>query len=149
MRSYPSCNPRTVQVTKTYIADGADPERSFTVAEVDKSGLAVAGVPVTFDAGSAGTFASGGNSVTVNSRAISLFNNRAAAPAFTAGTRAGAFPISISSSQADNTLILPVTVTPGPPPSFVVTQGDGQAAPIGTKFPIALKGTGSTSTATL
>lgn len=136
---YPSCNPRTVQVTKTYIEDESDPELSFTVAAVDKSGLAVAGVPVTFDAGSAGTFASGGNSVTVNSRDI-LFNNRAAAPAFTAGTRAGAFPISITSPQADNTLILPVTVTPGPPTSFVVTRGDGQAAPISTKFPIALKG---------
>jgi Fibronectin type III domain len=79
------------------------------------------------------------NTVTVNTQDY-LFKKRAAAPAFTAGTRAGTFPISVTSPEADNTLTLPVTITPDAPTSFVVTNGDGQATPINTKFPIALKG---------
>ncbi len=138
--SYPTCNSPTVQVTNTYDAEQDPlPEESFTVAAVDKNGAALTGVPVTFDAGSAGTFAGGSNSVTVNTEDI-LFKKRAAAPVFTAGTRAGTFPISVTSPQADNTLTLPVTITPDAPTSFVVTQGDGQATPINTTFPIALKG---------
>ncbi len=138
--SYPACNSPTVQVNQTYDADQDPlPAESFTVAAVDKNGVPLTGVPVTFDAGSAGAFAGASNSVTVNSE-NHLFNKRAAAPAFTAGIRAGTFPISVSSPEADNTLTLPVTITPDAPTSFVVTKGDGQATPISTKFPIALQG---------
>lgn len=133
------CNPPIVQVNQTYTEDQQDPDLSFTVETVDKNGVAVSGVPVTFDAGSAGTFAGASNTATVDSNYY-FFRRRAAAPAFTAGTRAGTFPISVTSPQADNTLTVPITITPDSPSSFVVTQGSGQATTINTKFPIALKG---------
>ena len=113
---------------------------SFEVEADDANGNPVLGVPVTFDAGSAGTFTGGSTSVTDLTRTRLTGPSTAIAPAFTPGTQAGTFSISISSPGADNTLSLPFTANPGPLAGFKPTQGDGQSTPVNTKFPIALKG---------
>ena len=117
------------------------PEGAFAVHAKDAQGNLVAGVQVTFNLGSAGTFSNGSNTVTVPTSGAGFTGLPAAvAPAFTATTSAGKFSISISAPGADNTLSLPFTVTPGPPVFFQETQGQGESAPINTKFSIALKG---------
>ena len=102
------------------------PEGAFAVHAKDAQGNLVAGVQVTFNLGSAGTFSNGSNTVTVPTSGAGFTGLPAAvAPAFTATTSAGKFSISISAPGADNTLSLPFTVTPGPPVFFQETQGQG------------------------
>ncbi len=127
--------PFTAQAGQAF-ADPSD-RYSFAAEAINAHGGQLPDVPVTFDAGSAGTFPGGSNSATPNTSDTWPV---ALAPPFTAGTRAGTFPISVTAPGAANTLSLPFTITPGPATTFVVTQGGGQSAPINTKFPAALKG---------
>ena len=117
---------------------------SFEVEVRDASGNTVDGVPVTFDAGSAGVFVNGNllpHSVTVPTTFYDLSgHSNAVAPEFIPGTQAGTFSISVSAPGADSTLSLPFTVTPGDAVTFYGTQGGEQETPVNTKFPIALKG---------
>ncbi|OAI39881.1 hypothetical protein AYO39_02290 [Actinobacteria bacterium SCGC AG-212-D09] len=133
----------TVEVGKSYDIRWpcCVPEGAFAVHAKDAQGNLVAGVQVTFNLGSAGTFPNGSNTVTVPTSGAGFTGLPAAvAPAFTATTSAGKFSVSISAPGADNTLSLPFTVTPDPPVVFRETQGQGESAPINTKFPIALQG---------
>jgi RTX calcium-binding nonapeptide repeat (4 copies) len=132
----------TVQVGQTYDVpfEQGLVEGSFAVEAVDAQGHGVPGVSVTFDAGSAGTFPGGSNTVTVPTQYALGGDPAAVAPPLTAATQAATFSISISANGADNTLSLPFTLTPGPAASFDRTQGDGQSTPINTKFSIALQG---------
>lgn len=126
-----NCKPAIVQ------ADQEAPTLFAEVRVVSADGYPVPEVPVVFDAGAAGTFGReprGYAVSTTNPQGLAL------APVFTAGTRAGSFSISARVPEADNTLSIPITVTPGTPSRFVATQGDGQSAPINTKFPVVLKG---------
>jgi hypothetical protein len=126
-----NCKPAIVQ------AGHEAPTLFVEVQVVSADGYPVPEVPVAFDAGAAGTFGR-----EPRSSAVSTTNPQgiAVAPVFTASTRAGRFSISARVPEADNTLSIPITVTPGTPSRFVATQGDGQSAPINTNFSVALKG---------
>jgi hypothetical protein len=132
----------TVQVAKTYNVDwGLLGQGAFAVKALDAHGNAVSGVPVTFNAGAAGTFPSGSSTVTVPTTGYGFAGGPVAvAPPLTAASQAGAYSISISAPGADNTLSLPFTLTAGPLARFEPTQGDGQSTPINTKFPVPLEG---------
>ena len=127
-----NCKPAIVQ------AGREAPTLFVEVQVVSADGYPVPEVPVVFDAGAAGTFGR-----EPRSYAVSTTNPQglALAPVFMAATRAGRFSISARVPEADDiTLSIPITVTPGTPSRFVATQGDGQSAPINTRFPVALKG---------
>jgi RTX calcium-binding nonapeptide repeat (4 copies) len=120
---------------------------SFEVEVRDASGNTVDGVPVTFDAGSAGVFVNGNllpHSVTVPTTFYDLGgHSNAVAPEFIPETEAGTFSISVSAPGADNTLSLRFTATPGSAAQFFATQGHNPSTastPINTKLPIPLKG---------
>jgi hypothetical protein len=136
--------PCTGQVNTPYLVTVNGVQASFAVEVDSSSGFREDGIPVTFDAGSAGVFVDG-NSV---SRTVKEFTGglssfggpNAKAPEFLPGSQAGSFVITVSAPGADNTLSLPFTAAPGPAVQFFASQGNNQSTPINTKFPISLKG---------
>jgi hypothetical protein len=117
---------------------------SFEVEVRDASGNTVDGVPVTFDAGSAGWFVNGNllpRSVTVPTTFYDLGgHSNAVAPEFIPVHDAGTYSISVSARGADNTLSLSFTATPGPAAQFFATQGNNASTSINKKLSIPLKG---------
>ena len=142
--------PCSAPVSTTYfqtLPNGYE-QASFAVEVDNPQGIPVPGIPVTFDAGSAGVWVDGNifrKSVVETTSGLGAFDVNARAPQFLTGSQAGNFSISASAPGADNTLSLPITLTSGltltsGPAAFVATQGGGQSTPINTKVPIALKG---------
>jgi hypothetical protein len=130
----------SVQVGKRFDVMHSTYDGAVAVHATDVQGNPVAGVPVTVNLGSAGTFPDGSNTVTVPTSDHGDTSPVAVTPPFTAATETGTYSVSISAPGADNTVSLPFTLFPGPAVSFLPTQGNGQTVSSGTKFPIALKG---------
>jgi hypothetical protein len=136
--------PCSGEVGRPYLVQVDGLEASFAVEVDDANGFREDGIPVTFDAGSRGVFVNGNSDSGTDKEftgGLSSFGGpNARAPEFIPGAYAGTFLISVSAPGVDNTLSLQFTATAGPAVRFVETQGDDQSTPIGTKFPIALKG---------
>jgi hypothetical protein len=121
--------PGTVQAGST-VQSPSD----FEVRAVDQAGAAVAGVKMTFDATGVGTFDTVNGSQPTFTQSTGP-DGVAHTSAFTAGTRAGAWSVSVNSPGAVNTVSLPITITAGPPAVVTVASGDHQQTGKGQLFP--------------
>jgi hypothetical protein len=121
--------PGTVQVGSTVQFPS-----NFQARAVDQTGTPVAGVNMTFDATGIGTFDTGQGPQPTFLQSTGP-DGVAGTSAFTAGTRAGAWAISVHSADAVNTVSLPITITPGPPAVVTAASGDRQQTGRGQPFP--------------
>jgi len=105
---------------------------AFSVQVTDIAHNPISGLTVTFTppVGGAGGAFSGSSSLTTDA------NGTVTAPAFTANTTAGSYPVTVAVGSLSTGLSL--TNNPGPPSQMIIAGGNSQNAAIGTAFATAL-----------